>query len=280
MSSISERAITACLAMSLLLGGCGTAVPLIEGKDNYATARFAKSIAANVHCQLRRAVWQAYDEHGPEWFKDWAAKVVLDLTVTENTAVSPSTLITQPLSPAPNVFNLGLGGGLSSTATRELKFGWFLSFPELIRDEQKRRNFYGPDKVPPCEVSGPEPVYGDLRIQESLNSGVLVASINGLSSPVYKIGGPLDLIEHNVTFEVEITGNVNPSVVLTQVTFNNGGPILSGRRDRKDNLIITMGPGQLDNSRKPQLVPSLAVENSSLAAQIGQAVSNAVRLPR
>jgi hypothetical protein len=139
----------------------------------------------------------------------------------------------------------------------------------------------GRDDDTPCQRTYDLPIEGDLQIYESICSGAKTVRIPGSVSQPFKTGGPLDLIEHHVTFG----GNITPSWKFVNVTANTDGTFLSASRDRKDDLLITMGPSQIEDTKRELIArraigPSTAVANAHLAAQIGQAVSTALRSSR
>jgi hypothetical protein len=80
---------------------------------------------------------------------------------------------------------------------------------------------------------------------------------------------------------------VTPTWKLANVSANTGaGTLISGTRDRKDDLLITMGPAEIPQPKgtetatavpRTKSVPGTAAMNSHLAAQIGQAVATAIQ---
>jgi hypothetical protein len=270
------------VSINATLSGCGLTVPALDSRytNEYSASTYVNSVASHIHCELRHAVQDTYAERPVPWLADWSAKVSLTLTVEEKANFSPGLSLTQLLRPdtffsrnvvvlAPQSFNVGVGGTVAADATRVLQISWFLVFKDLLREVREEG---------PCSRTSPFSVEGDLKIKEGLFSGVLTANVMGTVSDPFQSGGPLDVIEHHVTFNVDLTGNVTPTWKLVNVSANSEGTFWSGTRTRKDDLLITMGPTQLSGSgRALKATPSRAVENAHLAAQIGQAVSTAVR---
>ena len=159
------------LLASCCLTGCGTMVPDIKeawDSDIPATSKTMPvpgagqiefEIKKQIYCELRRAVNEANkyaqqdDENGapllPLIPKDWGALVSLSLSVDEFSALNPGVAFTDPMANAistfgvvnkvpvttstPQMFSLGVGGTLSSTATRTDKFDPYYTIEELSR---------------------------------------------------------------------------------------------------------------------------------------------------
>ena len=130
----------------------------------------------------------------------------------------------------------------------------------------------------PCSNQNGILIENDLKLREWLYAVMLPAFPQGGIVPDYS--GSLaseakaskkDVITHEVTFVILYNGNVTPSWKLVNVSVNQGSmPFLSAQRSRTQDLLISMGPtadGQ----------PSIAVQNATLASQIGIAVANAIR---
>ncbi len=271
-----------CIA-AVSLGACGYTVPAIEAgrtpstETAERTATFVNAVAAHVNCELGKAIRKTADDVGADWLYGWSAKTTLTLTIDEKSTISPG--LTFPRE----VFTLGLGGSLAGDATRVQTISWFFDFRDFyIRPDKLHKNL---DGDAPCRRSYDYPIEGDLQIYESVYSGVKAAKIPGTVSQPFKTGGPLDIIEHHVTFDVTLSGNITPSWKFVNVTANADGTFLSGSRDRKDDLLITMGPTQIEDTKRELVArravgPSAAVADAHLAAQIGQAVSTALRSSR
>jgi hypothetical protein len=136
------------LAIALVLGGCGTLVPEIEefwGNPADVSVK-VNAIAGQVQCELREAVVYLLEEDRRiaklnqrlpdgtldlklQCLKHWSAQVNLTLTILESTAFNPGVALNVPLNNAnirygtttvtiPQSYSFGLGGTLSSNATR------------------------------------------------------------------------------------------------------------------------------------------------------------------
>jgi hypothetical protein len=264
------------LGASIGLASCGFYVPAIEAgrvpsqETVERTASFVNAVAAHVNCELGKAVNQTAADLGADWLYAWSAKTTLTLTVDEKSSLSPGLAISR------DVFTLGVGSSLNGDATRIQTISWFFDFADFFADR---------NDPTPCERQGSYPIAGDLQILESVYSGAKTAEIKNTVSQPFQKGGPLDVIEHHVTFDLSVSGNLTPTWKFVNVSANADGTFLSATRDRKDDLVITMGPSELEATNR-RLVsrkvigPSKSVSDAHLAAQIGQAVSTALRSSR
>jgi hypothetical protein len=283
----------------LLLTGCGMSVPPLEfgqtspEEAKKSAAAFVRSVAGHVHCELRRAIYDATYVLDAGWLWNWSAQISLTLTVDEKSTLSPGLSLSKLLPNLTNRFpngtslmpsqgiGLGLGAGASADAQRIEKISWYLDFKDLKNEIDGMNG----DIAKPCEIHGTYPVEGSLLIAEGLYAGVEPATTIGLVAQPRT--GPLNVIEHHVTFDVNITGNVTPTWKLANVSANTGAAtLISGTRDRKDDLLITMGPAEIPQPKgtetatavpRTKSVPGTAAMNSHLAAQIGQAVATAIQ---
>lgn len=258
-------------ALALSVAGCGYTVPAIEAgrtpstETSERTATFVNAVAAHVKCELGKAVRRTAEDIGAYWLYGWSAKTTLTLTVDEKSTFNPG--LTFPR----DVFTLAIGGSVAGDATRVQTISWFFDFRDFYIQPAKRN---AGDDATACERTYNFPIEGDLQIYESVYSGAKTAKIPGSVSQPFKTGGPLELIEHHVTFDVTFGGNITPSWKFVNVTANTEGTFLSASRDRKDDLLITMGPTQIEDTKRELVArgkagPSTAVANAHLAAQIG-----------
>jgi hypothetical protein len=254
-----------------------------------ANTLFVQAITLHVHCELRQAVWFTYNNlkgrQDIEWLREWAAKITLTINVDERTGLSPGLAMTRffpsfnrvlsngELITGPRTFDFGLGGTLSADAVREQEVTWFLVFGDLFQEEA----FSEAD----CPLRSPFLIDGDLKIKETLASSVFPASLERNISNPFEKGGRLQVVQHQVSFLIEASGNVTPTWRFVDVSANTGVPLLDLKRNRKDTLLITMGPTQLSEAgrplRRPRLIASRAVEDSHLAKQIGNSVGSTLR---
>lgn len=288
MRALASLAVCICAAF---LTSCGLAAPALDHADDSAEAGalFVNAVTTHVHCELRNALFFAYDglkEKGvsADWLREWAAKVTLTVNVDEKSSLGPGVTLTrffpsfrQTLSNGELVtggrtLDIGLGGSLASTAAREQEITWFIVFADLFQERKFAKNS--------CETEGRVLIDGDLKIKQGLFAGVFPATLARNISDPFINGGRLQVVQHQVSFLVEASGNITPTWRFVDVSANAGGQFLGGTRNRKDTLLMTMGPTQLAESgrqlRVVRLVPSGPVETSHTAKQIGNNVGSSL----
>jgi hypothetical protein len=102
--------------------------------DQRAGQQLVQSIIYNVTCEVRDAVDDIYnnpDHARKSTFLDtWGVQIALSLQVEEKSSTSPVANWLPP-SPASAVFNLNVGGTLSSDATRQEKTNSYFTVAQL-----------------------------------------------------------------------------------------------------------------------------------------------------
>jgi hypothetical protein len=273
-------------------------------------------IVAQVECEVKGAVQSAIikdidfanapevvifqKEHGLTpgrklaFLDTWAAQVTLTLTIDEKSVLSPGVSLNTPLPTAVTTFphsaavstlqsfSLGFGGTASADATRKETLAFYIDFKKftdkasLAKARLLKGQPGGPDY--PCQRSDGIFIQSDLKFKEWLTDA-LVPTTYVEKRPV-DFGKALaaeekiskkDVISHEITFVILYGGNITPTWKLVRVSANTGSlPLFSAQRTKTQDLIITMGPPQNGGL-------STAAQNTTLAAQIGQAVANAIR---
>lgn len=277
------------------LNGCGLSAPEIreawDGKDG--TIQIEYGIKKRVYCDLRDGVQVANrknqyfikDSRGKEQKvqfipDDWGVQVSLSLQVDETSALNPGLVVTKlrenaitrfssgaaPIATGQS-FSLGLGGTLSSTATRTDKFDFYYPIDFLMveatdtdpcakKNDQFLKNGVTPSTSSPLILS-------DLGIQKWISDSMYTNSLLPSQNPGSSAKTP-DTVTLELKFVVVTSGNVTPTWRLVPVSFNSGGsPLFSTGRTRTHGLIITIGPKKNETSQ------------THFASQIGQSISNA-----
>ncbi len=179
------------------LADCGTVVPNIKeawdsdipagvDKHGYTIApipgagQIEWEIKSRLYCDLKAAV-QATNAYygGLRIPQDWNAQVSLSLEVDESAALNPGVALNDPLATAmttfgvlgkapvtvttPQTFSLGIGGSLSSTATRTDKFDPTWTIERLSKANPPAKPDVNGD-FPLCGPGGPDPRGDPLRI--------------------------------------------------------------------------------------------------------------------
>jgi hypothetical protein len=163
---------------------------------------------------------------------------------------------------------IGVGGTLSSTATRIDKFNptysiSYLMIPNGPGSVCKEDPFRSQLKWEPAS-SSPFILEGNLGIRDWLVGAMLTDRFIGSNTTSGKAGSlekKTDAISYEIKFIIVSSGNVTPIWKLVNISANPTGTLFSTGRTRTHDLIITIGPND-DNT-----------VNSHLASQIGQAVS-------
>jgi hypothetical protein len=272
-----------------------------------ATAQIEFEIKKQVYCELKEAVYAA--SHYPITESDtlsgkktikysslippgWSAQIALSLQVDESTALNPGVTFNQVLQNAttvfgvqnvittPQSFSLGLGGTVSSTATRIDKFNpeysvEFLAKTPVTSDYICDRT--KPENDPFRHIhwnpasSSPFLIESDLGIKTWLLGAMFVNAIIPSDKPA-KGGGSsgsapkTDSVSYEIKFVIVSNGNITPTWKLVRFSANTGSlPLLAAGRTRTHDLIITLG------------VASQQTNNAHLASQIGSAVASANR---
>jgi hypothetical protein len=240
---------------------------------------------------------------------DWGAQVSLSLQVDETSGLSPGVTLNQVMPNGINVFGpgntvttaqsfgLGFGGTFSSTATRIDKFDPFWSIAFLMIPDSPS-SICKPGQDPLMDrgwtaaTSSPLILEGDLGIKDwllgAMEVSTALASVGSPPAPLPAGGGGggstsggsggggsgggatgnpgKDAVSYEIKFVIVSSANVTPTWKLVRVSANAGSsPFFSTGRTRTHDLIITIGPQNTQTN------------NSHLALQVGNAVSNANR---
>jgi len=265
------------VAVSGLLGGCGTYVPEIQDFPGTSVdgQLLVKEIVRNVHCEVKRAVTYVIDQDKKlasynggvrlaPWLEDnWGVTIQLTLTIDEKSSVNPNLKYTP--NPVSALFTLGAGGAASSQATRIDTLYSFYTVKDL---------YLLPKNCAPANpAQGSFLLESDLKLRQWLVDTVLTSATGDVNYPS-KIEGPLkeDVISHEVKFEIDTSGFITPAWTLTLVSINPEAPFLTASRNRTHDLIITMGPTDQRSKRAGPVAAS-----AQLSSAIGLAVANGIK---
>jgi hypothetical protein len=231
---------------------------------------------------------------------NWAAQVALSIQVDETSGLSPGVAVNEVLPNAlhvfgpgssgtvtiPQSFSLGFGGTVSSTSTRIDKFNPYWSIAHLmepIEPDSSCYPEYDPFRLPPVSTEPAQSspiIVSELGIEDWLIGSMFVDQIipstpqplgskrgSGNQNSGSQGGGPKpESISIEIKFVIVTNGNITPTWKLVNVSANTGNtPFFNLGRTRTHDLIITIGPNNQQTN------------NSHLASQIGNAVSNGNR---
>jgi hypothetical protein len=291
------------IALASLIGGCGTHTPdVVLNNQPHATAFKVNKILNHVKCELRSAVLRAiaYDkanateqlaqkglpntpkqldkERRIKWLESWSAKLTIKLVVDEKGTLNPGVSFTKLYPSALTVFSnkttlstpqsasLGLGGLLSSQATRTETVDYFFVFKSDFIDKEKQ--FANrPDQ---CIESGGILVDSDLKIQDWLDAATFPFY---LPNNVGANSAPPDVLSHETAFVLTTSGNITPSWKLVNVSANQAASLVSAGRTDTGDLIVTIGPGAAPKSK----TPSQVVQQAHFVSQINSAFSASLK---
>jgi hypothetical protein len=331
MSTLGPRIrLLAAAFVCLCVVGCGLTVPNVaevwdadkpadsRGPRIPAAAQIEFEVKKHIFCELGDAVkyvnlnFPVSSGPSPNKLKplakgplppDWISQISLSFQVDESSALNPGVSLNTVLPNALKVFGpgssvstsqsraVGLGGTLSSTATRIDKFdpSWTIAYL-MVPNGPNSVCIDGNDPFTKIgwapDTSSPFILEGNLGIKDWLTGAIitdlLIASQTGSTGGSGKsaasgsgTGGggsqKVDTISYEVKFIVVSTGNVTPTWKLERISANTTGTLFSAGRTRTHDLIITIGP----QDQKTLF--------AHLASQIGQAVSggnSALMLPQ
>ena len=249
-------AVSFIVVTGLAVGGCGTAVPDIQEiyQTNEQGKDLVQAVITNVTCEVQDAVDALYKTRTTSFMDTWGVQINLLLTIEEQTTVAPS------VGWFPNkIFSLNAGVGGTADATRIDKINSYYTIKEL-KDKHAC--------IPQLRPGGDRLMASDLKLKNWLSDAVAAGDTGEIhfdQSAAFKSSG---VLSHEVRFLVTTTGSVSPSWKLSRVvSVDPTGNLLSTRRDRTHDLIITFGP--TDDSGKH---PGTTAANSTLASEIGAAI--------
>jgi hypothetical protein len=290
---------------------------LQEFYDPQDTQTMVDAIVSDVQCEVQSSVQflilddqDAADaakalgkdqEPSLTWLKKWDAQITLTLTIDEKSTFSPGVSLNEVLRSALNKFpsgtvttpqssSIGFGGTGSADGTRKETLTWLIDFQRFTDKtslgvaRKERDRLYeaaretGSSTIPsPCNAQNGILIQSDLKLREWLYAVMLPAFVQGGIHPNYAASlaaeakvSKKDVISHEITFVILYSANVTPTWKLVTYTANTSSPLFNAQRTRTQDLLITMGPSAGG-------APSQAVQNATLASQIGIAVANALR---
>ncbi len=264
----------------LLLGGCGTYTPdIVPGNPPNSTAFMINGILDHVKCELGNSVQYIidYDKRQAQlptntarhlqWLEGQSAKITIKLVVDEkgslNPGVSYKQLLPGVVTTFPNKtsvttnqsFSLGLGGTLSSDATRTEMVDYTFS---IKNDFLANKVQYSADPNKVCQ-SGGLFITGDLKIRDWLFATTF---------PFYlpnNAKNPPDVLSHEVAFVIVANGNITPSWTLVSISANTAGSLVAAGRTDTGDVIVSIGPS---NSPKLQSAHDIAKINSGFSTAL------------
>lgn len=243
----------------LSLAACGTYIPSQRDWPNGSSREVADmnaTLVRSIVCELSYAVTlaikndlaQAVDRRNhraySRFLADWGVEVATDLTVTENSTISPSGAWA-PVSPASAVFTLtgGISGG--AVSTNENNYNVFYPIAALYKPNLFHLNSEDrPCRDPRGNKEGSPLVDIDLRILPLLESRIQVVQLGFANSPdtTEIVTGEKNVLTQTVSIKETVSGNITPTWTFTTGSVNSSGNLFSTGRDRTHQVIFTFGP--------------------------------------
>jgi hypothetical protein len=273
-----------------------------------------------VYCELRDAINIARGNYNERYYgkhvvttkedqplpDSWGAQITFTFTVDETSKLTPGLTMNTPMPSAisvfqgsapvttPQSFAFGLGGTLSTQATRVDTFDTFYSIGDIayVYSQKNICDYPNPDLMGPDSASSLLLVKSNLGIKEWLPQAFQVADFLRSSRAAETGEGPAlggsaahaaDSMSYHIKFIVISSINATPTWKLVRVSANTSGTLLDVNRTRTHDLLLTIGPGSVEKVKTKggavarQVVPSQSAANSHLAQQIGSAVAAALR---
>lgn len=283
----SIACLTAICLVACNLAGClliPEAAPLLghEWKK-----RIMFDVIRGVQCEIRWSVMEQlkrdrsgdYGARKLVWFEKWNALIDLNLQIEDALAFNPGVSLktpnwvdasvglgdySQPRAVAQS-YNLGLGGGVSYTTSREDKVQFAYPFGIFVDDGQPHL-----DSPARCYNIGGVAISANLKINDWLDDVLepirkcaflgLPAREDDPITPIVggseviltdtcrrmdfskSIGGdPITSISHKITFRLTFNANVTPSWDLVRVA-TTASPLFDASRKDTSELLMTFGP--------------------------------------
>jgi hypothetical protein len=304
------------VAIALAESGCGLSIPQIPevwdlAADTDATQHMEKQIKQAIYCEVRdgaiaaRAKYKIsndYQGHDVSTASDqpvpdsWGVQLTLTFTVDESSKLNPGASLIWPYKKplTSDTFTAGVGGQLSSDATRTDKYDSFYTLSDLTHVYSTSDVCHDPPKgiLGPHSHSSPFVILSDLGIKEWLPEASIVSAYlrssrqkpNGEGPP---LGGSFasDSFSYDVKFVIVSDANATPTWKLVRVATPSSPALIDTSRTRTHELLITIGPGTTTPIKDKHgnviahatIGPSLSASNSHLAQEIGNAVATALR---
>lgn len=255
------------------LSGCGTYAP--QHPEFWAAdlslSQKTANIAAQVKCELARGV-QNLNRGGATWINGWGALVSFTLDTSEKTTLMPGVSLLKPLPNAvshfPGLddvttgqsFKFGLGAELSSEAQRKSAVTFFYTVAELAAFA------YREPCLPAASARGFLFMESALGLDQWLYAAASLATTNTAAEPFLKTGPyAQNAISETIKFEIVTGGTATPVWKLVRVAANEDGPLFGARKQRSQQVDITLGP--LDKAPGGALGPAAQAQfNAQLIA--------------
>ena len=255
------KTLCAVIAVSAAASSCGSYVP---DKDLFGTdtrisdshsAIFGQSsegraeadLVGNIRCEIQNGVYltslvKNENRNNTAYLSSsWGTQVTLKLTWDETSSLAPGISFIQPMSSMQSR-SIGLGGSVSSHATRVETVTFLFSNAELLKSEIADIDASHTKDLPNCNRGETGTVIdSNLKIADFLVDKATLATL-GIASTDAAGSSPFSTFQEDLTFVASFGGNVTPTWKLTRLTANTSGNLLAGTRTATGDVLITLGP--------------------------------------
>jgi hypothetical protein len=252
----------------VLCSGCGFRTPEIQefwaNENDHQIA--VNAIVGQMSCEIGQALRSVYYSRDNNmgqlsFLPNWGVQVSLLLSVTEKSAVTPGVSV---ISPPPGAYLTNFGGTISGEADRIDTQQRLYPVTDFLKGGPR----YDSGIIDrPCISKVGEPgtlfVQTDSGFRDDLFSFVKTLNTKTADEPLAGQAATVIGMSHNIKFDILTDASVNPTWKLVRVT-TTSSPLFDTRRDRSQQLIITLGPLQGTGP------PNKGLKTLSLAAQNAQ----------
>jgi len=209
------------------------------------------------------------------FLQSWGVQVSLLLTATEKSALAPGVSV---ISPLPSTYLTSLGGAFSGQADRIDTQQRLYPVTDFLKGGSR---YDSGITNRPCRSKIGEPgtlfVQTDSGFRDDLFSFVSTLYTKTADEPLDGQAGTVIGMSHNIKFDILTDASVTPTWKLVRVT-TTSSPLFDARRDRSQQLIITLGPlqgkGPANKGLRSLSVAAQSSQNSQeLAAYIAAQLS-------
>lgn len=306
-----------------------------DKSDPDATLHMEMQVKRAIYCELRQGAREAKKKilrrffqgkevttEADEFLPDtWGAQITLNFTVDETSKFAPGVSFNTPMHSGVTNFigetigatplvaamtygpvttaqsyAFGLGGTLSSQATRIDKHSFFYTVGDLRRDfggkdacDESQSGAFGPKST-----SSPFLVISEIGLRKWLSDAAALndslrstrAALNGIGPATGSVGSfNSDSVSFEAKFIVTSSVNATPIWKLVRISANTGASFFDTSRVRTHDILVTLGESKVEvvkigTGKQRSIVstgPGAAAANSHLASQIGLAVGSQIR---
>lgn len=316
MRTLTSRLIL--LAVGPILSGCGVVVPEIpevwDRSDPLATQHMEMQIKRAVYCELRDAIAATRGNYSARYYQGknvtttadlplpdtWGIQATFTFQVDETTKFVPgvsfntvlkngiTNFVGHPSVTTPQSFAFGLGGTLSSQATRIDTFDVFYTVGDIAYVYSKKDvcSYTNADLMGPDSHSSPLLVRSELGIVDWLPQAYQVSDFlrssrakeSGEGPPLTAGSYAADSISYNIKYIITTDLNATPIWHLVKFTGNTTGPFFDTSRVRTHQLLMTIGPGSIQTVKAPngKLISTFFLSQSALSSHLAQQIGASV----